>query len=252
MTRPHLYGVNYSPWTERARWALEHHRIAYRYHEHVPFLGEPLLRLRARQAGPTRPTVPLLIDAEGAHMDSLVIIHWADDYGSGPPLVEDAAETNAWRELLRPGLEAGRARATGRIMRDPEALREGATAASPALFAGMLRPLVAEACRFIGRKYGADLTDERTAERSMIPVLEAVRERLDGRESLHTSGFGADDILAATFIQFVKPVGSPFIRLKPATLRAWTSESLAERFSDLVAWRDRLYEVHRRPAAAAA
>ncbi|MEQ9318241.1 MAG: hypothetical protein RIF41_03740, partial [Polyangiaceae bacterium] len=199
-----------------------------------------------------RPTVPLLIDERGQYMDSLAIIEWADANGAASPLIEDADATTAWRELLRPGLEAGRARATGRIMRDPEALREGATAASPALFAGMLRPLVVEACRFIGRKYGADLTDEATAEAAMASVLEAVRERLDGRESLHASGFGADDILAATMIQFVQPVGSGFISLKPATRRAWTSEPLADRFSDLVSWRDGLYARHRRPRAAAA
>ena len=43
-----LYGLTQSAWTEKARWALEHHGIAYRYHEHVPVLGEVLLRLKAR------------------------------------------------------------------------------------------------------------------------------------------------------------------------------------------------------------
>ena len=53
-----LYGVGYSPWTERARWALDHHRIAYRYREHLPMLGEPMLRRRARAAGQAKPTAP--------------------------------------------------------------------------------------------------------------------------------------------------------------------------------------------------
>ena len=43
-----LYGLSLSPWTERARWALDHHGVAYDYHEHVPMLGEVLLRMKAR------------------------------------------------------------------------------------------------------------------------------------------------------------------------------------------------------------
>src|SRR5262245_44456729 len=41
-----LLGAFYSPWTERARWALDHHGIAYRFEEHVPVVGELALRRR--------------------------------------------------------------------------------------------------------------------------------------------------------------------------------------------------------------
>ena len=35
-----LYGLSYSPWTEKARWALLHHRILFRYVEHAPMRDE--------------------------------------------------------------------------------------------------------------------------------------------------------------------------------------------------------------------
>jgi glutathione S-transferase len=44
-----LVGEGFSPWTEKARWALDHHGIRYRCEEYVPLAGEPWLRLRARR-----------------------------------------------------------------------------------------------------------------------------------------------------------------------------------------------------------
>ena len=73
-----LHGVGYSPWTERARWALDHHRIPYRYREHIPMVGEPLLRRRAHGTLRVKATAPLLVHAGGAIDDSLAIMRYAD------------------------------------------------------------------------------------------------------------------------------------------------------------------------------
>ena len=35
-----LYSLVYSPWSEKARWALDHHRIAYRRVRYEPVIGE--------------------------------------------------------------------------------------------------------------------------------------------------------------------------------------------------------------------
>jgi hypothetical protein len=40
------------------------------------------------------------------------------------------------------------------------------------------------------------------------------------------------------------------MRIGPATRATWTNASLAAGYADLVAWRDRLYDAHRRPATA--
>ncbi len=86
MTIPTLWGLSISPWTERARWALDHHQVRYRYREHTPMLGEPGLRWRARQRESGRATVPLWIDGQRVLADSTAIARLAEQHGTSAPL----------------------------------------------------------------------------------------------------------------------------------------------------------------------
>ena len=54
-----LVTLSVSPWSERARWALDHHGLVYEVVPHMPILGERRLR---RIVGPDKPraTVPVL------------------------------------------------------------------------------------------------------------------------------------------------------------------------------------------------
>ena len=241
-----MYGIAYSPWSERARWGLDHHGLAYRYHEHVPFLGEPLLRLRGRRTGEARVTVPLLIHGDEVLMDSLQILEHADRCGQGEPLVHDRDAVVGWRDRLEPALAAGRARTTGLVLRDPEALREAAMAVSPGFVAGLLRPVAAHGARYLSRKYGFDVGDPTPMIETMRVALAAIRQGLehDGRH-LVGGRFGAADIIATNVLQFVQPIEDAYIALKPATRRAWSCPELAEAFGDLVAWRDEIYRAYR-------
>jgi glutathione S-transferase len=236
-----LYGVGYSPWTERARWALDHHGIGYRYSEHIPMLGEPLLRLRGRRAGRAKATAPLLVHAGGAIGDSLEIMRYADAHGRGASLGSDTARAAAWAEEIEQGLAAGRARLTAAIITDPEALRESVLPVSPAPLSGLLRPVAAQAARFVAKKYGADLarTDEHIAVQRRVCL--ALRDALRGRAYIEGDTLGAADVLAATYLQMVEPVTHPRIVLLPALRRAWTAAPLVDEFADLLAWRDALY-----------
>lgn len=56
-----LYAESFAPWCEKARWALDHHRVPYDYTEHLPMIGELRLRSAARKWS-GRVTVPLLVD----------------------------------------------------------------------------------------------------------------------------------------------------------------------------------------------
>lgn len=67
-----LIGLSYSPWTRKARWALDHHGLSYTFVEHLPMLGEPLLRWKLRRwRAPV--TVPAFIDKGARLMDSCTI-----------------------------------------------------------------------------------------------------------------------------------------------------------------------------------
>jgi len=243
--RPTLYGLYYSPWTERARWALDHHGIEYRYREHVPFLGEPLLRFAARETPAEKKSVPLLVDDSGAYGDSLDIVRRADAIGGASPLVTDEAELRRWAALVEPALGAIRARVTKRVLADEEALREAATAAAPYAVAGLLKPVARAGARFIANKYQATLDDEAGQRAAVRALLEAARDALDGYPFLAGDAFGAVDILVAGALQGVQPVDAEHLRLKPATRRAWTWPELADEAGDLIEWRDALYAERR-------
>ena len=74
---PQLIGIYYSPWTEKARWSLDHHAMPYRYEEHLLLFGMPGLRLRTGHlTGPL--TVPAYCDGKLALTDSWEIARHSD------------------------------------------------------------------------------------------------------------------------------------------------------------------------------
>jgi glutathione S-transferase len=248
MKRVELTGLAYSPWTERARWALDHHRIDYRYAEHVPLLGEPVLRWKARRAGLSgRTTVPLLRGENTALMDSMDIIRWADVQGSGESLRADSQTVADWLPAIEDGLSAVRARVTAGVLADRAAQVASAKAAVPDLLAGVFAPVAVQGARFIARKHRVDL-DDREAHRSTCRSLaERMRKQIGGRTFADGERIGALDLLFCSFLQGIGPVGAPWMPLDPAIERVWTDAPLAEEFGDLLAWRDRLYSAHRTP-----
>ncbi|WP_226994123.1 glutathione S-transferase N-terminal domain-containing protein [Myxococcus hansupus] len=126
-----LYGLSYSGWTEKARWALDHHRVAYRYHEHLPLLGEPLLRWRTPRG--TRPAVPLLIDDGEAFPGSFTIARRAEELGQGEPLFSaaDLPAIQRWEADSEQVLSAARARVVARLIQNPQAQAESLPAFLP-------------------------------------------------------------------------------------------------------------------------
>ena len=83
---PRLVANTISPWSERARWALDHHGIAYRSVEHVPFIPERRLR-RMLRAPQTRVTVPVLLHGTAVLTESWDIAVFADRVGTASPLI---------------------------------------------------------------------------------------------------------------------------------------------------------------------
>ncbi|MEM9193831.1 MAG: glutathione S-transferase N-terminal domain-containing protein [Myxococcota bacterium] len=245
MTRSHLYAIHYSPWSERARWALDYHGVRYRYHEHVPFLGERLLRFRARRAKNDKATAPLYVKGTEAISDSYDILLHADAVGANRPLLADPEATLALRRDVDRALDSARSRATARVLADAEALRESAMAVSPAFLAGAFRPLAAHGARYLGRKHGMDLSNESKHVEALRIALARIRDALNGERYLMAKRFSAADILASNVIQGVAPVDAPHMKLQPASHRAWACPELADEFSDLVTWRDELYTAHR-------
>jgi glutathione S-transferase len=240
-----LYGLQQSPWTEKARWALDHHTVAYRYHEHVPVLGEVLLRIKARSrpAG-TKPSVPLLVD--GAHVlpSSLAIARHAEGLGRGEPLFpkDEDGEVVRWANVSDRIIGAGRARVLAGLRANRDAQREALPSFIPGALRGVLTPMAVTAAMFLGSKYDVSRDLDAETEKELRPALEDVRKALGGRPYL-LDRFTFADVAVAASLQAVKPRNKAPIG--PATRAIWENAALAPEYGDLLAWRDTIYAKHR-------
>jgi glutathione S-transferase len=236
-----LFLLHYSPWSEKARWALDHHRVAYQRVDHVPMLGEPRLRLAAgRLRG--RVSVPLFVDGDLVLGDSLDIARHAERVGTGDPLFPAGKERAIERWNTLSNDLAGAAR--GRVIAGTIADRDAQRGALPRGLPSFLAPMAATGASFLARKYAA--RDEgASAVARMRALLDEVRAALGGRRYVFDS-LSYADIAVAAAMQAVSPVADRHLPLAAATRRVWKDETLARDFSDLVQWRDDLYDRHRR------
>ena len=241
-----LVALPYSPWSEKARWALDHHRIPYRFEAYVPMLGEPMLRLRTKRLlGPV--SVPVLLNDDGPIFDSFAIARHAERNGSGSPLFPDAhlAEITRWNDRSDEALSAGRTAFVARLLASRAAQEE----ALPSLIPRALRPTLTGiaqlGAQFVASKYRVP-RDTEGVEATIAAALDELRAARGGRAYLLDGELTYADLTAAMMLQIVRPVRDTFIRLGPATRACWTMPALEARYADLLEWRDQLYDKHRR------
>lgn len=242
-SNPTLLGLDYSPWTEKCRWALDHHGVAYHYEQYTPMIGEPALRLKLRRLRGLV-SVPVLFTREGALTESWDIAQYAERMGGGSPLfpAEHAAVIRHWNDRGQQVAALGRKASISRTMNDDASLTAQMDAA-PAPMRPVLKPMAPIMVRIFAAKYARDTP----AEGGMLrAALLEWREALGGRATLFDTVTYAD-LVMATALQFFAPVAERYIVLDPRIRPTWCDAELAEEFADLVAWRDGLYETHRRP-----
>ncbi len=253
-----LLFIWYSPWSIRARWALDHHGVRHDLEHYLPMVGEPLLRARLRQGRGTV-SVPVLFEEGGrAISGSKEIARHAERVAPA----EGPART-LFPEAHTPGIErwdgiadaiarAGRALLMPRLEHDDAALVESlprALRAGPVKLVGP--PLARTVARYVAHKYGADPAHAEHDRRAMRAALAEVRAAVAGREHLAGDGLTYADVSVAASLQFVRPCPA-LARLGPATHAAWTDVAMAREHEDILGWRDRLVaRSHPRPVRAA-
>lgn len=240
---PALIAEYFAPWSEKARWALDHHRIAYEYREHVPLVGELALRARTRRFRGRVSTPALLLDDGAVLYDSFDIARHAEAHGRGAPLFppEHAAAIAEWNARSEAALAAGRALYLERLASDPRAQVDMQPRELPEWLRRASAPMTGLVVAFIRSKYGIDAAASRAAEATLVRELDALRGALSGRPHLLGDTLSYADVTMAVTLQFVAPVDTRWVPLGPDAFVAWTHPELAKRYTDLVAWRDGLY-----------
>lgn len=235
-----------SPWSERARWVLDHHGLAYNREVHTPFLGERRLR-RLTGPGKARATVPILIAGGAVLTESWDIAVYADREGKGAPLLPPALEPEIrrWAKHADDLMGVGRALITASMLASPAARDETLPRAVPRWLRPLFRPMTRAVTAWFGRKYALALGDGAAQQAAIRAALFELREALSKRPLYLLGEFSYADIVMATSLQGILPVADRYLRLGPATRQAWTNAALAAEFSDLIAWRDQIYERHR-------
>ncbi len=237
-----------SPWTERARWALDHHKLTWQRVVHEPFIGEgKLKKLTQTTSGPA--TTPCLIEGDQRFTSSTAIARHADATGSGSKLIPAGQESavERWVENAEHGSRAGRMVITRRLLDQPAALDEQLPAFLPGFVRPLLRPVTRYGTRWFAKKYALDIDDKdalAAAEAVACRHIDRVREGLAGRPYLLES-FSWADVVSCLLLQAVKPVQHPKYPLRPATRKQWEAPHLVDKYADLLRWRDDLYAQHR-------
>lgn len=235
-----------SPWTEKARWALDHHALDYTYHEHLPLIGEVLLRAKLRgRTGGAKPSVPLLVDASEMATSSLDIARYADRVGRGASLFprSHADAIQKWNALSDRMINVGRARVLRDLATRKDAQREALPSFVPGFLRGAFAPSAVMAAKFLASKHAVAGDAEALRETELRPALEDVRSALAGGKYLVDGALSYADIAIAAAMRAVKPEARADIG--PETRTSWTDPTLARDFEDLLMWRDALYEKHR-------
>lgn len=237
---PELLGLPYSPWSEKARWALDARGVPYTKKLYQPLLGELGLR---RKLGKWRGTVsvPVLTTDDGAVIaDSIAIARWADQRGQGATLFPDDTAVDAVVALSDRGMAAGRALSLIRLLDDAEGIGEMVPKKMRRLPGA--RGIAKYGVRRTLRKYRGE-TDVASARAKLAAVLDELRAALAGKQTL-LAAFSFADIAATQILAFVEPPAFG-LRLGEGTRRSFIDDDLRGRYGDLVTWRDHVYDRHR-------
>jgi glutathione S-transferase len=236
-----LFVIHHSPWSERARWALYHHKIEFEEREHVPLIGELALRIRAKNTK-GKVSVPLLVDDDGHSVQgSFAIGEHVDAIGKKEKLFPEGSREKI--EALYDALEDPLAAAREGFVRDLPTSREAQLEAIPPFMRAL--PFAAMSARigvaFVANKYNARIGSVNDRIRD---GLRAVRDALAGKDYVLDS-FSFADIVGTSIVQAIAPGDDKYVRIPPGTRALWNHAKLQKEFAELVAWRDRVYAKHR-------
>jgi glutathione S-transferase len=242
MSTPVLYIIEISPWSEKARWALDFHKLTYEPVEYISLFMAPTVKLKTlfKRKLTKKLTIPLLIDGSEVYTDSFDIALHADKKVGSELLFPKAdydkiKRLNALSDRL---LNIFRAQVFHRTKTNHQAKLERLIFV-PEKQREFLTKTVNPMIRFLEKKYPVSESE------SASSLLEKIRAELGDRPYV-LDEFSFADITLAMPLQFVSPVDNQYIDLGYHVKKTMEDIELAKEFKDLIDWRDQLYEKHRK------
>ncbi len=262
-----LVSIKYSPWSERIKFFLDqfHGVFDYKVIEYDPATSEPYLRYRMGKLSTyftEKVTVPVMFFKDGSYIaDSFAIYEYiCKQYpGSNPGGIntnitkpEHVEKLMKIKDLNNRICEAGRVRMSKRTANSPEVV--AAATPFPLNYTGPIGRAVVRVFmrKFLNKYIKSEYVNDDASFKIMKDSLEELCQVANiGKEFSYVIpelGFTYADILVANSLAMVLP-HEKWCNLEALLVPCWTEPELAKIFPDLIAYRDRLYELHRAPAS---
>lgn len=229
-----LVGECFSPWTKKARWALEQCGLAYNYQEYTPTLSEPGLRWRLKQLRGSV-SVPILFAGNDTLRDSWEIAKFANTATSDKRL-GDMQTIKHWNDLSEAALAEGRTTVVRCILNNQDALKESLPGFVPNALRDPMRFVARDAVKRLDRKY-AHLLETGALRKALLATRQ---ELVKTNNDFLLGNFSYADIAMAVVVEVIAPIAQNEPALGPATQQCWRNAELSNEFSDLIDWRNRL------------
>ena len=246
-TLPNFIQLPVSPWSEKARWALDHSHVAYESIEYIPTISTLAVRWQIKRFT-SKLTIPILINGNDSFSDSWDIARYADlQRAEGIESLfphDQLEEIEAWNDKSEEILGTLRLGALERMKHN----RQTQINALPDFFPDALRPYLWPvswvAIQTLAQKYqkeGSHPLEE------VAQHFQSLREALNKSANDYILGtFSYADIVMCCSLQMVSPVGDEFLSIDAQIREDWSSPKLKADYQDLVDWRDRIYAKHRK------
>jgi len=239
-----------SPWSERARWALDYSGITYDKIIFTPLISTARARYLS-QNFTHKLTVPIAIDVsmnnDKVMRDSLDIALHANskrlDHCLNLFPAKHLNEIKEWNQFSERLLDILRVRANPRMMASRELQLNNLPPVLPNVIKPLFLPLSRYALHYFNKKYPLQPGNHKLTLTNGLKKIRATLEKSGGEYIFEQ--FSYADITTAAIFQAISPVENRFVKLDNATRKCWKDQELSDEFGDLIEWRDKLYQKHR-------
>ena len=246
MATPVLWHIEISHYNEKARWALDHKRVAHERRAPLPGLLHPLVALVKTR----RPTLPVL-DLDGQSIgDSTRIIEALERRWPDPPLYPADPDERRRALELEDFFDEQVAPHTRRLLfyeysQDPEA---GDQALRSLAAPRAMRAAGSRVLRMSARRYGGRADTMELARERIRAGLERIQAEVKRSGYLVGERFSVADLTAASLLMHV--ARPPEVQYPIPPYPPPVEELIATLPPDGLEWIRRMWREHRPPSAA--